>query len=299
MNLNEIERTLARTLPGNFFKDVYPRGMRRLAEMGLFRRQSIVSTKFGFKMVVDRLDAVKWYIYYFAQFEPQISLAWTRLLQPGDGVIDLGGNVGYHALLAGSIVGPTGRVVTLEPSKFIFRQLENNIKLNGYHQIKPLNCAISNISREIELYFAGENIQGNSSIFPIEGQTQSETVKALTIHDVAEYIELKSVRVLKIDVEGAENLALETVYERINDFDQDLVIFVEISPNNTSIEMEMLKPFLDKGFQCKMIRNEYTTKFYRRAPEVELSELIIKDGRIHDLVLTRNLKRFQDMLGWN
>jgi hypothetical protein len=70
LNLLAVDKWLAHSLPGEAFKDVYGRGMRRLAEHGFFRGQHVVRTRFGFEMEVDRLDAIKWWIYYFGCFEP-------------------------------------------------------------------------------------------------------------------------------------------------------------------------------------------------------------------------------------
>lgn len=295
MALVNIEQSLARHLPTNFLRDLFPRGMRRLAEMGLFRKPAIVDTIYGFRMMADRLDAVKWYVYYFRQFEPQISMAWTRLLQPGDAVVDIGGNVGYHALLAASCVGPTGKVVTVEPSMHIFPQLERNIGLNGYKHITAMRKAVSNAPGTATLYYAGDNIQGNSSIFKSGDGEPTETVECVTVGQIAEVIDLKSVKIFKIDVEGAEPLVLESLFASLDQLRANTVIFVEISPSNTNRAEQMLAPFFEAGFQARLIPNEYETAFYRDTKEVTLRPLAITDGVIHDVILTRDPANF-DMI---
>lgn len=297
MAVIEFERALARNLPGEFLKDVFPRGMRRLAEYGLFRRPVAVTTRFGFRMMADRLDAVKWFVYYFGQLEPQISVAWSRLLKSGDHVIDIGGNVGYHALLAGTLVGSTGQVVTVEPSKYIYDQLINNIALNGYSHITALKNAVSNKIGEVDLYFAGENIQGNSSIYRNDSHSHSEKVTCITLQQIGEQIDLSRVKLIKIDVEGAEPLVLDSLYQSLDKLNPDLVIFVEISPNNTEETERMLNPFLNAGFEARLIRNEYNTAFYRNADDVSLRPFHITPGVIHDVVLTRNTAKFDQIEG--
>jgi FkbM family methyltransferase len=295
MTIVEFERKIAKNLPSKLLRDLFPRGMRRLAEYGFFRRPAVATTQYDFKMKVDRLDAVKWFIYYFGLFEPQISLAWSRLLKSGDQVIDIGGNVGYHALLAGRLVGPTGRVVTVEPSQIIFEQLLSNIALNKYNQVFPLKNAVSNASGEVDLYFAGENIQGNSSIYKSNIHSISEKVECITIQQIGDKIDLGSVKLIKIDVEGAEPLVLESLFHSLNQLNRDVVIFVEISPNNTDKAEKMLKPFLENGFQAQLIRNEYNTDFYRDTKSVEFRPLEITPGVIHDVVMTRNPENFVQM----
>jgi FkbM family methyltransferase len=297
MALVDFERALAKSLPSNFLKDLLPRGMRRLAEIGFFRKPAIVTTEYGFAMTADRLDAVKWFVYYFGQLEPQISLAWSRLLKSGDQVVDIGGNVGYHALLAGTLVGPEGRVVTVEPSRIIYDQLVRNIALNNYNHVLPLKYAVSNAPGEIDLYFAGENIQGNSSIYKNDSHSVSEKVECITIQQIGEKINLADVKLIKIDVEGAEPLVLEGLHKSLKELHADVVIFVEISPNNTTEAEEMLNPFLQSGFEARLIRNEYNTAFYRDSKKVELRPLHIEPGVIHDVVMTRNPAKFKQMEG--
>src|SRR4051812_34539045 len=38
------------------------------------------------------------------------------VIQPGDTVVDVGANIGYNALFAARLVGPTGRVLAIEPA---------------------------------------------------------------------------------------------------------------------------------------------------------------------------------------
>ena len=47
-------------------------------------------------------------------WEPHIAAALYSLLKPGDAFVDAGGNVGVHTLLAGTLVGESGQVVTFE-----------------------------------------------------------------------------------------------------------------------------------------------------------------------------------------
>lgn len=297
MNLVTFERLLARNLPSDLLKDLFPRAMRRLAEYGIFRSSAIVETEFQFNINADRLDAVKWYIYYFGTFEPQISLAWQRLLKKGDHVVDIGGNVGYHALLAGTLVGPSGRVVTVEPSRYIYAQLVDNIALNGYTHVTALKHAVSNKVGEVDLYFAGENIQGNSSIYKNDNHSLSEKVTCITFEQIAAKIELSKVKLIKIDVEGAEPLVLDSLYGSLEKLDPDVVIFVEISPNNTDDAEQMLAPYLSAGFEARLIENEYNTAFYRNTPNLKLLPLRITSGVIHDVIMTRNSTKFDEIEG--
>ena len=293
----KFDQYLALNLPGNFLKDFYVRSMRRFAECGLFRGSYIVKTKFNFSMNVDRLDAVKWFIYYFKQLEPGISTAWINLLESGDTVVDIGGNIGYHAMLASVCVGDGGKVLTFEPSSRIFADQKANLKLNNTTNVEAHQCAVSNVPGEVDLFYAGENIQGNSSIFHKNNSVSSETVKAITFDEISKLVDLSQVKLIKIDVEGAEGLVLSSLAGHVKALANECVIFVEISPENAASGHDMLKPFIDAGFHAKLIENEYATNFYRRDGQVKFSPLILSHNIIHDVVLCRDDNRFLKMAG--
>ena len=64
-------------------------------------------------------------------WEPHIAAALYSLLKPGDAFVDAGGNVGVHTLLAGTLVGESGSVVTFEAHPLNARALRRSVKLNG------------------------------------------------------------------------------------------------------------------------------------------------------------------------
>jgi FkbM family methyltransferase len=299
MKLRDIDVFLAHNLPGNFLKDRYARGMRRLAEYGLFRGTYDVETKYGFSMRSDRLDVVKWYAFYFGWVEPQVSKAWWNLLQPGDHVLDIGGNIGYHALLAATRVGPEGKVTTFEPSALIASQMRENILLNGLTNISVQQKAVLDRRDEVLLYFGGESSQGNSSTLK-EHQADSadvsaETVEAIPFDDIIDMIDTSKLRLIKIDVEGAEQMVLSGLYANVSKIPDDVVIFVEISAQNTDNAQKMLDPFIESGFEARLIENQYTTQFLRHPGPVKFSPLRITPGVVHDVVLTKLTSNYELM----
>ena len=296
MSINEIERALAHRLPTDFAKDFYPRAMRRLAEYGIFRGLHDVTTRHGFRMFVDRLDAVKWYIYYFGEFEPQISLAWKNVLRPGDAVLDIGANVGYHSLLAASLVGPTGRVFSVEPGERIHPQLLRHKQLNGFDHIVPIKKAVSDKTEVARFYYGGDNIQGNSSLVGT-GDQPFDLVECVSFIDLGDQVPLDEVRLIKIDVEGAEDRVIAGMAKILDKLRADTLLFVEISPENAERAADILKPLADAGFHMRLIANEYTTAFYRREARVELTPAHFSPGKIHDVILCRDEAMFERIVG--
>lgn len=289
--LLSVDRWVARSLPGHALQDLYTRGMRRIAEHTPFQGQGFVRTLYGFDIATDRRDAIKWYLHYFSVWEPQISEAWARILPKGGTVIDIGGNIGYHALLAAKLVGPTGRVLTFEPSQRIFEQLESNIRLNGFKNVEPIRSAVSDRSGTAEFHMMPDNEQGLGSLIPQKGAIRTEVVNLITFEEIAAMVEMGRVDLVKIDVEGAEALLVAGMASY--DFSPHCVIFIEVSPSETATEL--LAPLLEKGFHARRIENEYRTRFYQSPGRVRFSPLAPGSGSLQDVVLCRDPSRFDQI----
>jgi FkbM family methyltransferase len=81
-----------------------------------------------------------------------VSEALTRLIDPGDLVVDVGANVGYMTNLSAFRVGATGRVVAVEPHPEIYEELKANVALlsasRSRGRIDTMRTAVSDVSGE-------------------------------------------------------------------------------------------------------------------------------------------------------
>ncbi|MEY2442412.1 MAG: hypothetical protein QOJ46_1838, partial [bacterium] len=101
--------------------------MSRWASRGLLRPLALLTGRgelviLGGLAVGLRIDAgafkpwgAQAYAVLTGTHEIQVQQAIVRSVRPGDHVWDVGANIGYLALVAARIVGPTGRVVAIEP----------------------------------------------------------------------------------------------------------------------------------------------------------------------------------------
>lgn len=74
-------------------------------------------------------------------WEPEEALWVQSRLVEGMVALDIGANVGYHAVTMGRAVGPSGRVVALEPDPLNYRLLRTNLLMNNVSNVLALNCA--------------------------------------------------------------------------------------------------------------------------------------------------------------
>src|ERR1700682_1610114 len=61
--------------------------------------------------------------------EPEVQKILATFLRPGRVYYDIGANVGFFAVIAARLVGPSGRVVCFEPLPANARQIEYNARL--------------------------------------------------------------------------------------------------------------------------------------------------------------------------
>ena len=134
------------------------------AHMWWAERFQVARTNFGATMVVNAADIVGRYITYFGIWEPSMT-AWLRAtLKPGDTFVDVGANVGYFTLLASDLVGPTGRVVAVEPSAATRRLLERNVSSNHVANVRIVEAAVSDHIGSLPIYGAG--VTGTATLDP-------------------------------------------------------------------------------------------------------------------------------------
>lgn len=78
----------------------------------------------------------------FVSDEPEFALL-DRFLSRGDWVIDIGANVGHYTCRFSDLVGPTGRVVAMEPVPETFALLAANARWFRWRNVTLVNAAAS------------------------------------------------------------------------------------------------------------------------------------------------------------
>jgi FkbM family methyltransferase len=133
--------------------------------------------------------------------EIQVQQAIVRSARAGDHVWDVGANIGYLALVAARIVGPTGRVVAIEPDPQCAAAIRTNARLNGLAQIEVVEAAAARSSATAELVVVRDRLWSRlASVGDHHESEQRVEVRTVALDDVAG----PPPTLVKIDVEGAE-----------------------------------------------------------------------------------------------
>lgn len=167
----------------------------------------VVHTRFRFLFQADLADWLGQYVYLTGVYEPATSAMFEHLLEPGECMLDVGANAGFFSLLCAKLVGPGGRIFAFEPIPSVRQRLEANIALNGVRNVRVMGVAVSDRPAQLTMFEGPDGHKGISSLRPLAQASGTLMVQTVALDDMCEEIE-GPVRCIKIDVEGAEMLAL-------------------------------------------------------------------------------------------
>jgi FkbM family methyltransferase len=190
---NRIVRGAARRFVGNYLKAAQP-----------FFDVEID----GMKMrCAARDNPTEWGLVFMGQRQDHVGRdVIIAPLREGNVFLDIGANCGAYALFAARQVGPSGRVIAIEPMPEMLRRLRYNIAVNGFPNIEVVPTAVGPEAGTATL-FVDEARRGLSSMEVLDGATPLQ-VPIATLLSVVERSGVDRVDALKIDIEGFEDRAL-------------------------------------------------------------------------------------------
>jgi FkbM family methyltransferase len=197
---------------------------------GAFRMR-LPQTLGGYSFRCDLRDSISREVCFTGRYEPQETAILRMLLAPGMTFVDVGANWGYHSLLAAHLVGPTGRVLSLEPDPRSFAALQDNLEVNALHQVKALCVAAADAVGEVSLagYQESDGNYGVSKIVPGDQPSGTFAVESRPLDLVLQDEGVGQVEVLKMDIEGGEDLALRGLERSLKDH-QVRRLLLEVHP---------------------------------------------------------------------
>jgi FkbM family methyltransferase len=138
-------------------------------------------------------------------YEPAVTSAVQRHLKAGHCFVDVGASFGYFATLAGSIVGPGGRLIAFEPGPQNQTMLLLNLASNGVVAPEVHQMALSSHEGFVVYTYSGSN----GFITPFGGDPHELVNRSLVRTSTLDaVVGDRRVDMIKIDVEGAEGRVL-------------------------------------------------------------------------------------------
>src|SRR5258708_39371705 len=88
---------------------------------------------------------------YLGMFERETRNALKGLVKPSSVVLDIGANIGIHTMLLADLVGPSGRVLSFEPTDYAIQKLRRNLDLNSElaERVTLFHCFLRSEERRV------------------------------------------------------------------------------------------------------------------------------------------------------
>lgn len=139
--------------------------------------------------------------------EPHVRRAIEERLSPGGTFVDAGANIGFYTVLAARRVGPAGRVVAFEMMPDTATILRSHVVSNDLAQVQVVENALSDVDGETVTASVEPGKHGQASI--VTGEADGRvTIAVATVTLDAALAEVGRIDVMKMDLEGAEFMAL-------------------------------------------------------------------------------------------
>ncbi|MCJ7791618.1 MAG: FkbM family methyltransferase [Dehalococcoidia bacterium] len=185
---------------------------------------------------------------------------FKKMAQDGMVVVDIGANIGYYTLIAAKLVGDKGVVYAFEPEPRSYKLLCQNIAINGYTNIVPIEKAVSKTNGKTKFY-VGAAITDISSFAEDNVLQYSKNLDCLEVETITldDFFERTAgddrIDLMKIDVEGAEELVVDGAERILRS--NTLKIFMEFVPrqlrNVGTDPLELLYKLRNYGFEIKLL----------------------------------------------
>lgn len=145
------------------------------------------------------------------------------LINPGDTVLDVGSNLGYHLLAFSDFVGPSGKVLGFDCNPDVIPLLSQTLRDNQKNNIEFYRAAVLNKNTIVDLPWpesCDEKNLGGYSILVDNNEPPASQIRALAIDS----LNLSACHLIKADVEGAEFEVLKGAEQTIRKFRPALYI---------------------------------------------------------------------------
>lgn len=171
-----------------------------------------IRTRYGNRITLRCDQFLERYIYTWGtwqEFETRLLLA---CLKPGDVFVDVGANIGHFTLAAARKVGATGHVYAVEATPPTMERLTRHVLMNKLENVTLCACAVADRTGTVKIGVPQADNFGANTIRTSNGGDAWD-VPCETLDSI---LGVGRVNLMKIDIEGAELLALKGAQKLLN-----------------------------------------------------------------------------------
>ncbi len=191
-----------------FLLSIRPTQLGSVAKAVLRVKRRVIKVSAGTSYWADPVSVFGFALLSQGCYEPALTRVVQRLLRPGDVFVDVGANEGYFSVLAARSV-QNGIVISVEPQTRLIPMIQRNVIMNDVRAVCVGNFALSDRNGQAQLYLRPSSNTGASSFYKHwKLGSRWQLVPTKRLDDVLREREVRHVRLIKIDCEGAEGLVL-------------------------------------------------------------------------------------------
>ena len=148
----------------------------------------------------------------------------ASVVSSGMTVVDIGANVGVYTSILAELVGPSGRVIALEPATDNWRALNKALAANRWSNVEIHRVAAAD--RNGHMYFEQSFYNSGNNALAETSNADSDAVEVIRLDDL---LAGRKVDFIKIDVQGWEAAVLRGAGQTLSQ-NRPLCVRVEIWP---------------------------------------------------------------------
>ncbi|MFY7843264.1 MAG: FkbM family methyltransferase [Rhabdochlamydiaceae bacterium] len=162
----------------------------------------------------------------FGEYEKEDEEISYRLLKNGDTILDIGAHIGWFSINWAKRF-PLSQIYAFEPVPAIFTYLKRNVNHNELPNVILNNYGCSDKNKEDWMYY----FQGGSALSSVANLIDHPSPHKIkcefrSIDEIVSLYKLKSVDLIKCDVEGSEWFVLKGAYKTL--IQHKPIIFIEL-----------------------------------------------------------------------
>ncbi|MDG2033514.1 MAG: FkbM family methyltransferase [Rhodospirillales bacterium] len=231
----------------------------------------LIITKNGRFFIVPKDTIIGKSLKYYGEYAEHEMMLLSRWVQSEDTVIDVGANIGTHAVFFSHQVGPAGSVLAFEAQPQLFQLLKKNLSENGCQNVQAHNAIVGNGTAEMTTMIPDYNRDGNFGAFsfrinnlehylPMDDSRGELTLPGTNLDDWA----VKNCHLLKVDSEGMETEILAGAVNMIGKHRP----FLYLENNNRASSPALIEQIVSLDYCAHWhVISYYRPDNYRKFPE--------------------------------
>ncbi|WP_420641999.1 FkbM family methyltransferase [Candidatus Leptofilum sp.] len=189
----------------------------------------------------------------YGVYEPNVTLIVKELIQPGMTFLDIGANIGYYSMLVAAKVTDKGRVLAFEPIAENRDLFAKSMEVNKFQNMELFPYAVSDSEHTVSLEMGGRT---SNSRITSAAEANKNNLQAQTVVLDTFLSELTALDMIKMDIEGAEFLALNGMSSLVSRYKPHIITEFSpgLIPKTSHVQpIEYLQKIVGFGYNLQII----------------------------------------------